>query len=408
MRGAYRQADAGPIVNLARHPRGTQLSASAGQWPKWQIDRWGGDGSYSPLTGAGGHPEGITTAIRFTITTNARSSHGFHLAGNPEQNPPGIATNQMIPAQPGEQLTISCWLRYGGSVSQAYRIRFRSCNSDGSAWIDAGPSQLPVPLPSGVWIPLSFTYTVPAGASFVSASVQNGNGVLDVIGDTIDATGLMVTRTPALRANIASDPYATKSTISNGRFGWVPRWFGSGGATGTTTPITDASDGPEGIRTYLRKTWTALGGGPQDVGFTHTANGVRATQGDVFTISSYIRASKGWTVTQNCRLVIAWYDGTGTQIGANIQGPNVSAAVAGTWHKMSVTATAPANTVTMFAYQLVYVQNAAWAPGDTLDGTGLIVTRTPPRWSFRDGNSPGWRWLGAVNASESAGYPVPL
>lgn len=408
MRATYRQPSSGPIRNLAHNPRGTVYQV-VGQFIKWQSDRWGGDGTYSLLTGISGHPDGITTAARLTTTTTVRASHGFHLAGNPEAGSPASDLLNMLPARPGERLTVSLWLRYTGTSTQGYGIRFRPTDATGSAWIDNGLGQSSVSLPTGAWIKLSLTYTVPAGTSFVAIYVTNNvTGVVDAIGDTIDGTGLMVTRTPAPRANIAFDPYATTITIPNGRFGWIPRWFGGTGNAGTTTQITDATDGPNGITTYLRKTWTAVVvSSVNDVGYTHTANGIRTTQGDVLAIDSYFRASKDWTVKQHCRLAIAWYDGVGVQIGANVLGSNIPTVTAGTWHKLSLTATAPVNTVTMFAYQLVYVENGAWAVGDTIDGTGLMVTRNPPLWKFADGNSPGWKWLGAVNTSESAGYPQP-
>lgn len=415
MRGTYRQFDAGPIVNLARHPRGTQLGSSTGQWPKWQVDRWGGDGTYSLLTGITGHPDGITTAVRLTVTTATRNSHGFHLAGNPEQATPNVAlTNQMIPVQPGERVTVSCWLRYTGTVAQAYRLRFRPVNADSSAWVDNGTEQSPyTTLPSGVWTRLSATYTVPSGASFVAVYVTNNNGIVDAIGDTIDGTGLMVTRTPALRGNIATDPFARNIGIPAGAFGWNPRWYGSGGATGITTKITGASDGPAGATSYLRKIWTAMGTNAQDVGFEHAnqtaipANLPSVRPGEVYSFASYFRPSKGWTTTQQCRLNVDYYDATNTKI-ASVNGANLVNVVGGDWNLLQYSnVVVPANAVKMFVFQTIYVQAAGWTVGDTIDGTGLTVLRDPPGPQFRDGNSPGWKWLGAVNASESVGYPKP-
>lgn len=408
MRGTYRQHDAGPIVNLARHPRGTSF-LGPGQFPKWQPDRWGSDGTYTLVTGITGHPEGITTAVRFTITTTTRSSHGFHLAGNPEAGPPSVDLGRMLPATPGERISVSCWLRYTGTSTQGYGLRFRPTNATGSVWIDNGQGQSSVPLPSGAWVRLSLTYTVPAGASFVAIYVTNNNSVQDAIGDTIDGTGLMVTRTPPPQgANIASDPYATKVTIPNNAWGWNSQWFGQGG-TGTTTPIADANDGPDGIRTYLRKRWTTIGTNLSNVAFNHTGSvWPRVAPSDQVSVSSYFRASKGWAITQNCRIALQWYDPTFTQIGATIAGPQLAGpVVAGTWHKLAFTVTAPANAIAVNLWQDIWLPMGTWTLSDTIDGTGLVVTRTPPLSKFADGNSPGWRWLGAVDTSESVGYARP-
>lgn len=409
MRATYRQFDAGPVINLARHPRATAFLVT-GQFPKFHNDRWNGDGAYSLLTGITDHPDGITTAARFTATTTPRIGHGFHIAGNAEQNPP-ISLSQMLPVKPGERITASVWLRYTGTKVQAYVWRFRPGLPDGSGFLDAGQTSTPVTLPSGVWVKVSHTYTVPAGAGSVAFMITaSSTGLADAIGDTIDGTGLMVTRTPAPQANIAADPYATALSTPNGKFGWTPQWFGSG-ATGTKTKIANATDGPNGIATYLRKTWTAMGANLTDVAFTHVAtvaNQPTATQGESYSFSSYFRASKGWTVTQNCRIVVEWYDGAGVRIGAAVNGSNIATVTAGTWHNLSISnVVAPAGAFSIRAFQMVYVENGTWTVGDTLDGTGLMVTRNPPLWKFADGSSPGWKWLGAVNTSESAGYPIP-
>lgn len=407
MRSAYRQFDAGPIVNLARnHPRGTGM-LSTGQFPKFHADRWGGDGTYSLITGVTGHPDGITTAARFTVTATARNGHGWHIAGNCEQQPP-IGLSQMLPAKPGERITMSCWLRYTGTSTQAYRIRFRPGTADGSAWVDNGSEQALVSLPSGVWVRLSYTYTAPPGTGAVAIYVTNNNGQVDAIGDTIDATGLMVTRPPAPRGNLATDPNATALAIPTRGWGWVAQWFGSGG-TGTTAQVTNAADGPDGITTYLRKTWATIGTNLADVAFTHTNNSGRppVAAGETYTISSYFRASKGWTVTSICRVSVQWYDSAGVQVGATAAGANLPAVIAGTWHKVSITATAPAGAATIRVIQDVHVQSGTWAAGDTIDGTGLVITKDPPSWRYGDGDSPGWRWLGAAKTSESAGPAIP-
>lgn len=409
MRVAYRQHDGGPIVNLARHPRGTAFLAT-GQFPKWQNSRWAADGTYTTYTGLAGHPEGITTGVRFTVTT-PRNGHGLEISGNVEASTPELT--KLLPAgTPGERITVSCWLRYTGPAVQVYQMVFRPTVLDGSAWLSGNVASANFALPSGAWVRLSQTYTVPPGAGFVAFMVRNSsNNVNDAAGDQIDGTGLMVTRTaPPQGANIATDPYATRVT-PNGVWAWAAQWFGQGG-TGTTVPIADATDGPNGIKTYLRKTWTAIGTNLSNVAFNHGV--ARANPGDQVTVRSWVRASKGWTLdTLNYRMRMSfqWRDATNTQIGSTASSPNINipggVVAAGVWYPIEFTATAPAGTVSVFVYQDVSMPLSAWAVGDTIDGTGLVVTQNPTRWRFADGSSPGWRWLGAANTSESAGYAQP-
>lgn len=411
MRVAYRQHDGGPIVNLARNPRGVVAPTNNVQAPKWQNDRWNADGTFTQYTGLANHPEGLTTGVRITVTTTARTSHGFHIAGNPEANPPSVNLPQMMAVRPGERYTFSAWLRYTGSTSQAYRWKVRPTNLDASAYL-ANASESPlISLPSGAWVRMTYEYSVPPGCGYLAVLIANSNGVNDAVGDQIDGTGLMVTRTPVPQgANIATDPYATR-VASNNTWGWAAQWFGQGG-TGTTTPIADAADGPNGIRTYLRKTWTTIGTNLSNIAFNHGTP--RVNPGDQVTVRSWVRPSKGWTLdalNYRMRMSFQWRDGAGVQIGSTVSSPNTNlpggVVTAGTWYPIEFTATAPAGTVSVFVYQDVSMPLSVWAVGDTIDGTGLVVTQTPTRWRFADGGSPGWRWLGAANTSESAGYPLP-
>ncbi|WIA97618.1 phage tail family protein [Curtobacterium sp. MCBA15_004] len=189
------------------------------------------------------------------------------------------------------------------------------------------------------------------------------------------------------RTNLASDPRATSLAIPSGRLGWASRWFGNG-STGTNSTVQNAADGPFGVTSYARKTWTGMSNA-QDVGWQHTVNGTNAypvTAGLQYSVSCWIRGSK----TQPSRdgnngMVVQWYDASGTMIGTGAFGASDKAITAGEWVRYSVTATAPAGAAFMAPYNQVYLSASAWAVGDTLDGTALLVEQSSTVGSYFDG-----------------------
>lgn len=212
--------------------------------------------------------------------------------------------------------------------------------------------------------------------------------------------------------NLVSDPEATTYVVSNGTFGWKnTRWSGSSPASSAYTLVTGASDGPvSGISTYVRKKWStppASITSSGDTGFDNGISGVSGfavTAGDVYTISCYVRPS----VPRNFEIGVYQYTSTGTAL-TRLRG-TLTFGPAGQWTRVSYVYTVPSGTAYMNLACDSQAQTTGgavnWASGSTLDGTGLMVTAGSTLYNYTDGNSPGWKWNGAPNASTSTGPPT--
>lgn len=192
--------------------------------------------------------------------------------------------------------------------------------------------------------------------------------------------------------NLATAPRGANSTE------WLTRW-------GTSRALVQgASDGPQGIDSYARFTFsqTGTGGGR---GIDHMANlevvapsstPYPVTQGRPVTVSVYIRAS----VSQpNLQLTCSIASG-GSWRGGRTDGNAVSY-TAGQWVRLSVTITPSVDGY--LACTSRYVESATWQAGTTIDGTGLMITDGSTLHAYADGNSSGWVWNGIQNASTSTG-----
>ncbi len=206
--------------------------------------------------------------------------------------------------------------------------------------------------------------------------------------------------------NLATNPEATVYLSSGSSLGWLStRWFGTSGGTGTYSLVTGASDGPIGITTYCRKTWTAAPAGNGNTGYSNSyggSSGIPVTAGAAYTFSSYLRTSASGIGAVHMR--ISWYDSSGAAIGSSLTGPDVTL-TANTWKRISLTLTAPAGAVTVAVISDVD-GGTAWQVGNTLDGTGLMMTVGATLFNYADGNSPNWIWNGTPNASTSTGSPL--
>jgi hypothetical protein len=216
------------------------------------------------------------------------------------------------------------------------------------------------------------------------------------------------------RVNYATFPVpsAVNDPLGSGRTGWVSRWFGNGGA-GTNTYVTGAGDGPIGLTSYSRKTWTTVAA-MQDIGWSHTGGamteGLPVVPGETITLSTYIRTSRtmptnGVDYNSN-RIVVGIYDATGASVFLSGSGTAPAAINAGQWTRFTYTFTVPANGAYMAnAFTQIYLTGAGYAAGDTLDGTGLLIERSSSVGAYFDGSEV-WpaqgnyrAWAAAPNAS---------
>lgn len=191
-----------------------------------------------------------------------------------------------------------------------------------------------------------------------------------------------------VRTNLAHDPRATASNETWGRMGWrTSRWFGGGSGAGTHTFVTGAGDGPvPGLTTYLRKTWTAAGTSNGDTGFDHSYSGVNGTPVSpliTYTVSSYLRATGVGKTGGNVQII--FYDASGVQVqSSSSTGVTMPS---GAWVRLSHTAQAPSSAAFMTAISDVDT-GTLWAPGEYLDGTGLLVEQTNITMPYFDGTTP--------------------
>ena len=207
-----------------------------------------------------------------------------------------------------------------------------------------------------------------------------------------------------VRRNLAANPQAATLLPAVGTLGWSERWFGNGGA-GTHSFVSAATDGPAlQISKYVRKSWT-VAGATGDSGYGHGSgglNGFPAVAGDVLTFSSFLRAT-GTEKRAYPRII--WYDVAGVMIGTTINGNFITLAP-GAWGQVVLTATAPPGTAFVHVISDIVQFGTNWAVGDTLDGTALVVEKSPVLGTYFDGGTTSAddflnSWTGAVDASAS-------
>jgi prepilin-type N-terminal cleavage/methylation domain-containing protein len=188
--------------------------------------------------------------------------------------------------------------------------------------------------------------------------------------------------------NLAINP-----SVETNSTNWAERWYGAGGGAGSMTRTGSAAlYGSYG----LRKTWTTAGGG-QDIGMQYITP---VTAGKTYTFSAYIRGS----ITTNHKAFIAWRDGTNTQIGSTVNGPEITIP-ANTWQRLSVSGAAPAGAATVTFVWGPYPSSGSPTAvvGQTLDFDGLMITESATAPTYADGTSANWIWNGAAHSSTSTG-----
>jgi hypothetical protein len=342
-------------------------------------------------TAISSHPAGITTANRVTYAANA--------------NNPGVLFGY-TPVS-GTQYTISAWV-YHETVPTS---------SGGQALAQTGVTSMsgPPAIVAKQWQRFSWVYTASGTAEFgFRIASPTSAGSFLITGIQIEALPRVEEyfdgTTPAYqRTNFATDPGATSLSVGASKLGWRnTRWWGGGAGAGTYSLVTGASDGPvPGLTTYARKTWTASGTTNGDTGFDHGitgASGMPCEGNTQYTFSSYLRATGVGKTGGNIQII--WYDSTGTQISSSTT--SSVALPSGTWVRLTNTATSPANASYMIAVSDCD-SGTLWAPGETLDGTGLLVEKSSTLGSYFDGRASTvpeltHTWAGVVNDSYSFTY----
>lgn len=138
----------------------------------------------------------------------AGAGHGFHLSGNVETTTPSDWAS-MLPVAPGDIITISVYMRKSGAATGvALRARFAT---DSTTWTASAVGGATVSTITDQWVRVILTTTAPAGAVRMASLVTDSN---DAVGDTLDGTGLMVTKSSS--AYNYADPTTSSSWVWNG------------------------------------------------------------------------------------------------------------------------------------------------------------------------------------------------
>jgi hypothetical protein len=255
---SFEQATASTVEvrrNLAHDPRATGATVPTGRWgfsARW----YGGTGAGTTtlVTGAADGPAGGPNSYQRKTwsASGGAGDTGFTLAQS--DAPTGVSVLG-YPVVAAQVFTISAWMRatWVGAARTANIQVF---------WRDAAGNPITnsvspiVSLTSGAWVRISHTVTAPAGAAFLGANIDPDTGPNWLIGETLDATGLLVELSPVLGS------YFDGSTIAAGDYSYA--WTGAANATpsvqiGTAVPgVSNESAG--GAAVSLKSTeWASSG-----------------------------------------------------------------------------------------------------------------------------------------------------
>ena len=179
------------------------------------------------------------------------------------------------------------------------------------------------------------------------------------------------------------------------------RWWGSAPATGAHSIVTNASDGPVGLKTYARKTWSTTSSSG-DTGYDVYAF-MSVSPGDQFTFSCYVRPSV------NRSFEIGVYEHSPETTFVSRSRSASQSIPAGTWSRLTYVYTVPdgISYIHHWACDSNSSSSANWAVGSTLDATGFMVTKGSTLYNYADPTiNSSWAWTGTSNNSTSTG-PAP-
>jgi len=188
----------------------------------------------------------------------------------------------------------------------------------------------------------------------------------------------------ALTANLVYNPALRPTTPTN----WSAVSSTGGVPSGTRVSLVSGL-GAIGVTTAYRNT---LGGTASTWWRVQNTLNVAVTPGESYVLSGYIRPSVNTSTGVN----IIW-----ETAGGPIENPSAFAAqTAGTWVRKSVVAVAPAGTT---AVRLQFAAVGSGVSGAYLDATAAMFYPGTDVYAYADGNSNGWIWDGAADASSSKG-----
>jgi hypothetical protein len=308
---------AGKRVNVCSRP-----TATAG-WSAWFGSNGSGNFTYE-------RNSGLSQSDTFARTQNTTAATAT-LAG------PYVGG---ITVQENKTYTISAYGR--SSREGSWRLGVQFSNSAGSLGAEVAVGSL-TPITANTWGRISGTITAPAGATFVR--VTPWINVIASVGDTVDATAVLIEETSTL------DSYFDGSTLNTGTsysdqqgFDFIPpgvftRWTGTASASsseryeGTTVRVnrvpnplnTSSTAGVNGVRgdissgtNYTRLTVTDASAGPLaqriQIGGSVGAYSIPVIPGEAVPFSIDIRSSASPTVS----VAAYWYSSAGAYMNNEI------------------------------------------------------------------------------------------
>lgn len=179
------------------------------------------------ITGQTGPVADITTAARYTnVTEDANvTGRGEDIYGSASAVAPLPTTGDWVkqPVTAGQTITISKYVR--SSVASTWRMSTKFHDGVGN-WVDAQQFGSSVAATANEWVRVFRTVVVPAGATHLTARLDNGVAATFPDGATIDTTGLLIEVSGTLGTYFdGATPDNTDITEGSPVFSWT--WSGT-------------------------------------------------------------------------------------------------------------------------------------------------------------------------------------
>ncbi len=178
-----------PITNLATGGRGTAFQHTAGTFG-FRSDRYTADQDYSLLTGISTPVPDLSTAVRTTWKTTATDSRGFQIGQNTD-----ITITSGYPIAANKTYMVSVYGRGNFSSNMAAMLMCRLRDSSGATLA----TLLNNIVITSSWQRYSLQLNTPSNTStLVCRLTLSGTSPAVTIGNSLDATGLMLTEGSSL------------------------------------------------------------------------------------------------------------------------------------------------------------------------------------------------------------------
>lgn len=358
-----------------------------------------GTAVYDP-TGA---PEGIPASkLTRTAASPGNAIGSWYAVGNTAW---GAAERSPVTA--GEVITLSVHAAasISGARAQISAYFFNDANGQIST-IAGGLVTIPT---ANTWDRANVTVTVPAGATNVgaTAAVVGPAGYVTTGGEVSWLSRVL------FEGGSTLPPWFSGATADDPDPDLTPSWMGSAGSSASVLRGAAVAGGivaPGHVRTFSSNQWAESGvKSVRMFGVSTNADTFIAPAGDTgalrhgmvpgrtYTVAAtiHLESPQAGSLSVYARRLTLWHRGSGAyQIKSGAQAPNE----AGDFESR-LTFTLPPDTTEAF---IRLYNGASFGNGDVW-WDDLMIVEGVYNGPYRDGDSPGWGWLGAVGQSVSAG-----